>query len=155
MTPSRESIYAQLFTVLQAVPGLNGSSRVWVPWSQVDPSQQPFVMLRETGGTREWTLGGVGPAKRILIANIIVYQRVGQPDSDAWPATALNNFLDGLEETLMPTEEIGQAQTLNGLVRWCRIEGHQTIYQGDAQQQAMTWLECQMLAMGPGPKEGG
>lgn len=155
MTPSRESVYAALYAVLQTVPGLMGSARKWIPWSQISPGQQPFLILREFGETYEWKLGGPAPATKLLIANVIVYVRVDTPSADQWGATVINNFLDQIEATLMPNVELGRAQTLGGLVRWCRVQGRQSVYEGDNQQQSISVLEVHCLAMGQGPPMGG
>jgi hypothetical protein len=40
-------------------------------------------------------------------------------------------------------------------VRWARVQGRQTVYEGDTQQQAISVLEVHTLAMGAGPPLGG
>lgn len=155
MNPSRESIYSALYAVLQDTPGLQGSARKWIPWSQVGYGQQPFLIMREFGESYDWKLGGPAPATKLLIANVIVYVRIDLPSTDVWGATLVNNFLDAVEAQLMPNVENGFAQTLGGLVRWCRVQGRQTIYEGDTQQQAISVLEVHTLAMGAGPFPGG
>jgi hypothetical protein len=155
MTPSRETIYAALFQVLQGIPGLNGSSRQWVHYSHVSPAEQPYLVLREFGETYEWRLGGPGPATKILIANAILYTYNANPEVEEWSASILNNMVDAIEATLHGKVEQGQAQTLGNLVRWCRLQGRQTIYLGSEQQQSVTMLEIHSLAMGAGSPSGG
>lgn len=148
MAVGREAIYTALFNVLQNTPGLMGASRVWRSWSNVAPAEQPFLMLREVGEDYRWTLGGKGPPIITLIANVIVYARFD--DRDVPSATALNDFLDGLEDNLQSSVYVGIQQSLGGLVRWCRIQGRQTLYMDSMQQQSMTVLEIHTEAMGAG-----
>jgi hypothetical protein len=148
VNPSRESIYSAMFAVLAATPGLNGSGRVYRPWSQVSDAEQPYLIMREFGEGYDYTAGGSAPAKKTLIANVILYSRVNDPNAPG--AIALNDLMDALEATLMPQLDVGIPQQLGGKVRWCRIQGRQTIYEGDLQQQAVSVLEIHTLAMGGG-----
>lgn len=115
---NREPIYTALFEKVASLPGIVTSSRRLKHWNDVSPADQPALFQAQAGENAMVKTGF--PTKWNLDVELYLYCHAGN-DSDATPATDLNNLLDAIEEALKPDHS--GYQNLGGLVFDCRIDG--------------------------------
>jgi hypothetical protein len=137
-----EAIEVALFNLLQAaVKGLpfKTVARHGRIWGNIDPQIQPALFLIPLGGPTDQP-GPYGLPRYTLHYLVLIYARAdganvptNQPNTPA-PQTILNNAWAAVQKALLGSQ-IGQPQTLGGLVTNCWIEGEVTMQAGilDAQ----------------------
>lgn len=114
---NREPIYAALFAKLAAVPGFVTMSRRLKHWNDCDKSIQPALYMAQTGESADTVRGQ--PTRWTLAVDVYVYART---DGELAPGPVINPLIDAIEQALAPNA-IENAQTLGGLVEWCRVDG--------------------------------
>src|SRR5947209_6807375 len=114
---NREAIYAALFALVSAAPGLVTVSRKLRHWSDVPQSERPALFQAQKSETPTQTTGR--PASWLLAADLYIYVSTAGAAS---PGEVLNPILDHLAAQL-DNRAAGVPQTLGGLVQWARIEG--------------------------------
>jgi hypothetical protein len=127
---SRETIFAALFNLVKATPGLASSSRKARPLANVSEPEMPILFQLQAPEIWEQKRGL--PPKRILRADLEIYvSSAGDHRGETRPPSAvLNPILDALEAALAPGLADDGAQTLGGLVSHCWIEGGIEIFEG-------------------------
>lgn len=114
---NREAIYAALFALVSAAPGLVTTSRKLKHWTDVPQSERPALFQAQKSETPQQSTGR--PAVWTLTVDLYIYVSTGGAGS---PGEVLNPILDAITAKLdnpMP----GVPQTLDGLVQWARIGG--------------------------------
>jgi hypothetical protein len=140
---SRETIYAALFSLVSAVPGLTSASRRVRHWNEVPAAEQPALIMEQVGETAQyqsWTM----PPRWVLHVDLALYVNVGG-DQQASPQALLNPFIDAVAAALAPPP--GQEmQTLGGLVNACRLAGKiEIVGGGDWGPQAVALIPVEIL----------
>jgi hypothetical protein len=133
--PSREQIISTLYTRLQAGLGSYYTTiqRRLLLWSDVPKENQPALFLVEH--KEDFKKEGRGlPRAQLFKASIICYFDTSDPSIVG--GTLINNALDQIEAVLLPPPGF-DAQTLNGIVNRCWIEGEIFKVPGDIDGQAM------------------
>jgi hypothetical protein len=138
---SRESIYAALFELISGIEGIVTSDRTLLHWADVPPVQQPalFQVQKTEDADYKFSL----PTKWSLYADIYIYAYAKDDGSSA--SQILNPLIDAVETAIMP--EIGQEQTLGGLVSHCRIVGRVETDEGVLGKQGVVIIPIGMLAV--------
>ncbi len=116
---NREPIYAALFQLLSAVPGVVTASRILRHWSDVPADSQPALFQVQKSEEADWRGMGL-PTKWVCSVEIYLYARTSDKDAQT-PSQVLNPIIDAIEAAMKPAP--GQEQTLGGLVSHCRIQG--------------------------------
>jgi len=114
---NREAIYSALFTKLQGSANYVTTSRRLLHWNDVQASQQPALFMAQR--TEVATTDRGIPTRWTMTVDVYVYART---DGGLAPGPIINPLLDAIENALAPNA-VENAQTLGGLVSWCRIEG--------------------------------
>jgi hypothetical protein len=114
---NREPIYAALFDLVSAAPGLVTVSRKLKHWSDVPRSERPALFQAQKSETPAQLTGR--PAAWTLAVDLYLYVSTAGAVS---PGEMLNPILDHLSAQL-DNRGAGVPQTLGGLVQWARIEG--------------------------------
>lgn len=122
MNPSRETIAAALFAVLNTVT-MQGTfktiSRRPKLWDET--IEMPALYLGQPEEDKAYLEGTTTPGKATLKFDLIIYTNSGL-DPNAIPDTMMNNCIDAVEAALAAATP-GQPQTLGGLVHHAWIEG--------------------------------
>lgn len=154
MAVDREAIMAALFTRLQSVAGIQTSSRVFRPWDQVSPAEQPALFLVTGNQTAK-------PQRKLptvwtLQPTIYLYVR-HDADPTAAPGTALNQMIQAVAAALerTPTEAHTSTAfaddpqdphtTLGGLVNACYISGTIETDEGLMQNQGVAIIPLEIV----------
>lgn len=114
---TREPIYAALFTLLGNAAPFATKSRRLRHWNDVSKDQQPALFMAQRSEIAS-TVRGM-PTEWTITVDVYVYSRT---DGKLDPGPIINPLIDALEAALAPNP-IENAQTLGGLVHWCRIDG--------------------------------
>ena len=138
MSP-RESIYAALFTLVSAAPGLFTKSRKLLHWNDVPASQRPALFMAQRRETAMQVTGR--PTVWTLQVDLYVY--VSTLGND-YPGEVLNPILDAITAQL-DYPFAGQPQTLGGLVQWARIEGSIETDEGTLGNDAVAIISVSIL----------
>jgi hypothetical protein len=77
-------------------------------------------------------------------AEIFIVSNAGA-DPDAVPETALNNFLDAIQQAMKPDEPSFTRYTIGGLVHWCRINGKIDKDTNDLGTQAIAAADVEII----------
>jgi hypothetical protein len=136
---NREAIYAALFAKLAASAGYALTSRRLKHWNDVSKEQQPALFMAQGNQTANTVRGQ--PTRWTLSVDAYIYART---DGAATPGLILNPLLDAVEAALAPNA-IENAQTLGGLVEWCRIEGAIETDEGTLGDQAVAIVPISIL----------
>lgn len=131
MSISREPIYAALYAKLQGAASFTTTSRRLRHWNDVPAEQQPAMFMAQRNEVAA-TQRGL-PTEWTLNVDVYVYART---DGGADPGPIINPLLDAIEAALAPNA-VESAQTLGGLVHWCRIEGAIETDEGTLGDQAV------------------
>lgn len=129
-----ETIYAALFALVDQAQ-LNGarawvtSSRKWQSWTDVSPSNQPALFVRQGIQDADQNTD-YGLTRWKLRASLWIYCQ--HPPDGSNPSTLINNLLTAVKTVLQPVP--ADKQTLGGLVNNCYIEGRVLIDEGLAPQ---------------------
>jgi hypothetical protein len=138
---NREPIYAGLFALLAAVPGLRISSRILKHWNDVPAEQQPALYQAQK---REQAINKTGePTKWLLSVDLYVYVRTS---GGQVPGTVLNPILDAIEAVFVLHPITGIHTLPIAGVEWARIEGAIETDEGTLGEQAVAIVPIQILA---------
>lgn len=113
----REPIYAALFARLANAAPFATKSRRLRHWNDVSKDQQPAMFMAQRNELAQ-TQRGLD-TEWLLNIDVYVYART---DGKLDPGPIINPLIDAIESALAPNQA-ENAQTLGGLVHWCRIEG--------------------------------
>lgn len=114
---NREPIYAALFGLVSAAPGLVTTSRKLLHWADVPSSQRPALFQAQVSETAMRVTGQ--PTRWLLSVRLYLYvSTLGA----ASPGEVLNPIVDYIDAALADPFP-GVSQTLGGLVHYARIEG--------------------------------
>jgi hypothetical protein len=128
-----ETISAALFTLLTTMNySFKVTDRVGQIWSNVDPSEQPYMGLVERGATGVQNQA-MGLEKWTLHYLVLVYLRADATPT-AIPAQQLNAVLQAIAEVIN-SSPLGERQTLGGLVNNVWINGQCIMDTGIIDQQ--------------------
>lgn len=136
---TREPVYAALFALVSAAPGLVTASRTLRHWSDVPASLRPALfqtvksetVARTTGRPPVWTLD----------LDFYIYVSTAGATS---PGTVMNPVLDYVDAALADPFP-GQPQTLGGLAQWARIEGRIETDEGTLGTDAVAIVPVRIL----------
>ena len=108
MTPSRETIYAALASLVfssTSVSTLFKTTGRWLrPYQQVPGGSDacPALYLVEHPGEEQIRIGKGMDPKRILKSLFVMYFYTANPSENSLQATACNNGIDALEDAGLP-----------------------------------------------------
>jgi hypothetical protein len=137
---NREAIYSALVALLEDATGeWRTTSRRLEHWNDVPPEAQPALFQSQTGEFAVTVRGQ--PTVWTLNVDVYVYcfDSSGKP-----PAPALNDLIDSIQAALEPNA-VEEAQTLGGLVHWCRIDGQIETDEGTLGSQAVAIVPISIL----------
>ncbi|MGC8518468.1 MAG: hypothetical protein ACP5P4_08050 [Steroidobacteraceae bacterium] len=69
----------------------------------------------------------------------------GGADPDAVPESALNTYMDALDQAFKPDDPQRQRFTLGGTVFWCRLNGKVEKATGDLGPQSQVWADIEII----------
>jgi hypothetical protein len=138
---NRESIYAALFALVSAVPGINTRSRRLKMWTDVAPADQPALFMAQVGEAAE-TLTTL-PTRWHLHVELYLYAHT--QDSAQSPASVLNPLVDAIVALIMPPNQ--EKQTLGGLAHYCRVSGQIKTDEGVLGDQAVAIIPVEVFAV--------
>lgn len=141
--PSRESIFAALFSKLQSVSGLVTSSRILKAVQDMSPSEMSAAFQLQ--GKQMSIFKGSTPTVGEWKAQWIFYAYSDSPATA--PSTKLNNLIDGAYAVLAPGIG-GNKQTLGGLVEYAAIVGEVEIFEGLLGDRAVALLPIHIVVPG-------
>lgn len=153
MTPTRDSIFTGLLTLLSGLSLFTPSSYVsrrFKLWSDLSPAQFPALCVLEPEEEVTWP---ADPLYRDILSAEAIFYLEGSADQTVNNYTALDNLLDAVDAVLKPTggDAIKGRQTLaavNGgveLVRNTRIEGRIVKVAGDIDNISLLLVPIKML----------
>lgn len=128
---NREPIYAALFALLASSAGYVTTSRRLLHWNDVPREQQPSLFMAQRNETAVTERGN--PTQWTLSVDVYIYART---DGGLAPGPIINPLIDAIEAALVPNP-MENAQTLGGLVHYCRIEGAIDTDEGTLGDQAV------------------
>ena len=137
---TREPIYAALFALLAAAPGLVTTSRRLQHWGDVPAASQPALFMEEQDETATTQTGL--PSRWTLAVDVYLYVR---SDGGAAPGPIMNPLLDYIVQALayLPGQYV---QTLGGLVAYARIDGNVKRFQSVLDSQAVAMIPIKILS---------
>ena len=138
---NREEIYAALFDLVSAAPGLVTTSRKLKHWSDVQRSERPALFQVQKSETPKQQTGR--PAAWLLHVDLYLYVSTAGAVS---PGEVLNPILDHLAGAL-DNRAAGVPQTLGGLVQWARIEGAIETSEGALGDDEICIVPVQLLTL--------
>lgn len=138
---NREPIYAALFDLVAAAPGLVTTSRKLLHWDDVPASNRPALFMSQKGETAINTTGQ--PTKWRLDIDLYLYVSTQGED---YPGAVLNPILDYITDAL-DYPFAGVPQTLGGKAQWARIEGRIETDEGTLGNDAVAIIPVQILAL--------
>ena len=125
-TLTREDIASALFNLLQTIPGIRTTSRVWKNFDTVPAGDQPALFLTKGDERVQQFQDGRNPIWRYeYLVTLYCYQQ--SSNNSIPPSTQINNLLDAIEAILrpitpafpgMPTQILGDP---TGRIRHCWI----------------------------------
>lgn len=142
---TREPIYAALWALIVAAPGIAGvfrdMGRLLRHIEDVSADEMPAIYLLQQG--ESWERVGKGiPPKRTLNASIVVYVATTKGDGTL-PATLLNTAMDAIDTLFNDGTRV---QTLGGLVEHAYIaEGEVRYYEGLLQDKSPLTIPVRIL----------
>lgn len=101
MNLPRETIYAKLFSLLQTAYAWKSTSRRLRLWTDVDPSDQPAMFLRQLSEPADQHAGS-GLTRWLLKSQVWIYMQAA-PNADEignWPSQAFNPVVDAVDRVL-------------------------------------------------------
>jgi len=139
---TREPIYAALFALVAAIPGIATASRRLSHWTEVAPAAQPALFQVQKAETIERRTGL--PPKHTLRLDLYLYANTANDPAVA-PAQILNPLIDAIEALLLPGDPLGLPQTLGGLVTHAWIDGTTETDEGVLGAQAVAIVPVAIL----------
>jgi hypothetical protein len=136
----REEIYAAVFALASAAPGLVTASRRAKPIQEITDNLMPALFQIQAGETYIQGKPGV-PPRRILAVDLEIYvSNTGDPYGSA--GTVLNPILDAIEAALAP--DLTGFQRLGGLAYRCWIEGRIEVFEGLLEGKVVALIPLQI-----------
>ena len=136
----REEIYAAVFALASAAPGLVTKSRRAKPIQEITDDMMPALFQVQAGETYIQGKPGV-PPRRILAVDLEIYvSNSGDPYGSA--GTVLNPIIDAIELALLP--DFTGFQTLGGLVYRAWIEGCIEVFEGLLEGKVVALIPLQI-----------
>jgi hypothetical protein len=135
-SPTREQVFAALFTQLKTAPGINTYSRRMSDYSAIPPGLLPCLILWEQPEETRYAGRQGLPVNTWEAVILIVFQNEskphnGDPTTAVPGATIVNPLVDAVRAALAPDDISTNNYTVGGLVEWCRVEGKTVIETGD------------------------
>lgn len=142
----REAIYQALFDRVKNLPGFVTTSRRPRLAKDVSPEELPALFCEQLPETVQHQ--GQGQlAKHLLRADLIIYIPGADPaNSQDVPSSRLNVLIDAVAAALAPENE-AEEQTLEGRVRYCRLDGDLEVNEGVVSGAPLAILPVVMLAV--------
>ena len=142
---ARETIYAALFAQVANAAAFVTAARRLRPWSEVAPSEQPALFMRQKAETAAVkTLGA--PTVWTLAVELCVGARASDPYTA--PASVLNPLVDAVEAALAPLPATGlQDLGLPAMVQHAYIAGKIDIDEGVLRDQAVAIIPIEILCL--------
>jgi len=138
-----ETIYAALFALAAATPGIQTSSRKLALPDDVNGPDCPALFM--TQGDQEAFPLERGPTKWVLQADLYLYFHQSDIPTDGVFQMAINSQLDALRVQLDPPPGL-EEQTLGGLVTRCRLKGKIQVYDGSLSERALAIAPVEIIA---------
>ena len=138
----RELIAKRLFARFTATPGFTTISRNYRHWTDVAPSEQPALFIRQVRQSNEQEKGI--PTKWTFEFELAVYAHADNPDDV--PTTIQNNLIDAVEYALRPDDWNTHCLTLGFTVSHCWINGAIETDEGLLGQQTVALIPITILA---------
>lgn len=135
-----EAIYAALFALVSAAPGLVTKSRKLKHWGDVPASERPALFQAQK--TLAFIQQTGLPSKRILTVDLYLYVHTAGAAS---PGEVLNPLIDDITAKL-DNQPFGTPQTLGGLVEYARIEGAIETDEGTLGDDAVAIIPVSILS---------
>lgn len=145
LAPTRETIYQAFFNFVKQAPGIISASRVPQLYTNVDPTQKPFLFIEQMSPGNPRRQGQGIPYNWELDLAIGVFVYSPYPDQVA-PVTLLNPIIDAIEE-MLPPSPVTQAQTLDGLVVEARLFGDGHDAAGAIGNEAWAYIPARIFAI--------
>ena len=141
--PSRESVYAALFSVLQTLPGVTTCSRRLVNVQGLEPERFPAAYQMQD--EQQTYYKGTTPTHNVWKASWILYAY--QSDETQPISPLLNSMVDAVAILLTP--DPGQpAVTLGGLVTHVGIDGTVQVFEGVLGDRAVAVVPISIVLPG-------
>lgn len=145
MRPSRETVFAALFQVLQNAYPWQTCSRTVKNIQDVQPESFPAAF--QIQGTQAQHFKGAVPTVGDWNAQWILYAYSDDPDVAS--STQLNAMVDAAIAALAPPEYgPDQKFSLGGLCEFCAVEGNVEIFEGVLGQRAIAIVPIRILIAG-------
>ncbi len=138
--PTREAVYAAVFALAAAVPGLTTASRKARHWADVAPAEQPALFQVQRQESVE-PIAGLPPKRRFAV-DLYLYAHATDPAIA--PASVLNPLIDALEAAFAP-DPVDGVQTLGGLVQHAWIGPRIETDEGVLGDQAVVIVPVEIL----------
>jgi hypothetical protein len=150
---TREQIIAAFYEVISNVaaggsPIFAGTQRRFTHWTGVPKGKFPFLTILRPGERHDPALQAKGLPDLVLKVNLVIYTTAGN-DKASIPDQKMNAMLDAIDAAFSASENTiasGEAQTLGGLVEWCRPTGEVLTVDGDTEPDGigMTIIPCEI-----------
>jgi hypothetical protein len=142
---AREPIYAALFARVAAAAPFVTAARRLRHWSEVTPSEQPALFMRQKAETAAGAERGT-PTRWTLAVELYAYAHAGDPY--VAPAAVLNPLLDAVEAALAPSAATGfQDLGLPKMVRHAGIAGKIEVTEGVLRDQAVAVIPVEIVCL--------
>ena len=119
-TVARDPIYAALFALLQAVPGLQTVQRGYTTHQNAPAAACPWLCVVAGAEDGQWKGPALG-AVWTLNAELLLYVHANNAAPQN-PEVLASQLIDAIERQVQGTLPVGE-QTLGGLVPHCRLAG--------------------------------
>lgn len=153
MIPPRETIYAKLFSVLQAASNFATVSRKYTPASNLIDGQCPALFMIQVKERYHHTPTNMPPINTLHLDVVVVVSVPSMTEpvgtETVIPASLLNPVLDGIDAAFQPDNQSTGQFTLGGLVKRCYIEGEITTDEGTMAPKAMAVVPVEILLANP------
>lgn len=136
-----EAIYTALFNLVKDSTTFKTQSRKWKHWDDVPAANCPALFLVQLGDDVD--LGQRVPGRFDMDAEVVIYADTAGA-SDLIPMSVLNPLIDKVV-TKLSTPDQNNAQTLGGLVEFCRIAGRIETDGGALGDRAVAVIPIKML----------
>ena len=140
---NREAIYGALWAKVSSAAGLVLTSRRLRHFGDLSPAQMPALFMQQRRETPTNTKTGL-PLEYVFEVALFLYVHAGE-DPNAVPVPTINALIDAVLATLAGNV-MDSAQTLGGLVHYCRQQGSIEIEEGWAGNVAIVMIPIEIMA---------